>query len=284
MAVVPQHQVFGDRHARHDSHAHPVLGDVRHACPVHRARGQIGNVPSQHGDAAAGGRAQPCHHLHQLALAVSCHAGDAQDLSPAHGEGDPPQSLETTVVLGHKILNDHRLAVGGAGVLADPELHVPADHHARQRAPVGLGDRQRGHSPTLAHDGHAVGDLGDLIQLVRDEDHRVALQLHPAQHLEQPSCLLRGEHARGLVQNENPRPPDQRLYDLNALLLARRELPDERAGIYRQAVPVGQLPYLRLDLPGRGDEAHPWQPKRDVLGDGVPADQEEVLGDHADAK
>ena len=73
------------------------------------------------------------------------------------------------------------------------------------------------------------------MQLVRDEDDRAAVGRHRAQGREERARLLRREHRGRLVEDQHARVAVQRLEDLDALLLADRELPDARARIDRQA-------------------------------------------------
>ena len=51
---------------------------------------------------------------------------------------------------------------------------------------------------------------------------------HRAQRLEERVGLLRREHRGRLVHDQDPRLAVERLQDLDALLLADRELPDRR--------------------------------------------------------
>ena len=84
-------------------------------------------------------------------------------------------------------------------------------------------------------DGDPVGDLEHLVQLVADEDDRHALALEALEDPEQLGRLLRGEHGRRLVEDEDVRAPVERLQDLDALLLADRDVLDLRVGIDPEA-------------------------------------------------
>ena len=68
--------------------------------------------------------------------------------------------------------------------------------------------------------GDAVGDLEHLVQLVADEDDRQALALEGLEDPEELDGLLRRQHRGRLVEDEDVRPPVERLQDLDALLLA----------------------------------------------------------------
>ena len=125
------------------------------------------------------------------------------------------------------------------------------------------------------------------MQLVRDEDDRPALVRHHAQRLEQRLRLLRREHRGRLVEDQDPRLAVERLQDLDALLLAERELPDARARVDGDAVALAELGDAALD-PARVD--HELLPlaavvaEDHVLGDGERGHEPEVLVHHADPR
>jgi len=80
--------------------------------------------------------------------------------------------------------------------------------------------RQRRHLLPAPEDGDPVGDREHLVQLMGDEDDRMALPLERLDDLEQLLGLLRRQDSRRLVEDEDVRPAVERLQDLDALLLA----------------------------------------------------------------
>jgi hypothetical protein len=96
---------------------------------------------------------------------------------------------------------------------------------ARRRWSVSAAQHGADHA-AVAHHAHAVADRHHLVELVRDEHHRVALGGEVAQELEQPARLLRRQHGRGLVHHQDARVAVERLEDLDLLLQADRELLD----------------------------------------------------------
>ena len=74
--------------------------------------------------------------------------------------------------------------------------------------------------------GDPVRDGADLAQLVGDEDDRGARVLELAHDRDQLVGLLRREHGRRLVEDEDLGVPGQRLDDLDALLHAHRQVLD----------------------------------------------------------
>ena len=169
--------------------------------------------------------------LDQLRLSVAVDAGDADDLAGAHLERDAAHLLEPALVLDVDVLElEHDLARARRR-LVDAEEDVTADHHPREAV---LGRALARHRVDLApapQHGDAVGDLEHLVQLVADEDDRHALALEALEDPEQLGRLLRREHGRRLVEDEDVRAPVERLQDLDALLLADGDVLDLRVGV-----------------------------------------------------
>jgi hypothetical protein len=118
---------------------------------------------------------------------------------------------------------------------------------------------------------HPVCDRLDLVQLVRDEDHRPTLGRHRPERPEERLRLLRRQHRCGLVEDENASISVERLQDLDALLLTHRELPDPRVRIHREAEAKAEVVDSRLDLARVDDELPrlgPMLTENDVVGDG----------------
>ena len=104
--------------------------------------------------------------------------------------------------------------------------HRTADHHADH-----LVDREpldgpgRDDLPVLHH-GHAVGDAQHFFEPVRNIDDADALGAQPRDDLVQPFGVLRREHGRRLVEDDDLDLARQRLGDLDHLLMGD----GERAG------------------------------------------------------
>ena len=99
--------------------------------------------------------------------------------------------------------------------------------------------------------------------------------------------LLRCQDRGWLVQDEDLRVAVEGLQDLDALLLADRELPDPGARIDGHSVAVGQLRNPMLDR-SRADSKSPaglaQVAEDDILRDREWGDQPEVLVHHADPR
>ncbi len=185
------------------------------------------------------------------------------------GLGDP-QVLDVE----HLGRGDGRLAALRGGQLG-------ADHHLGELAggdDLRIGVADRGAAPD---DADRVGDGQHLVQLVRDEDDGDALGLELAQVVEQRVDLLRDQHGRGLVEDQDLGAAVQHLEDLDALAVGDAEVLDQGVRAHAQAVLVGDLLDLRLRLGADAVEVLAAEddvlPHREVVG------EHEVLVHHADA-
>ena len=84
----------------------------------------------------------------------------------------------------------------------------------------------------VADDGDVVGDLVDLVELVRDQDRGDALPLEFEQQVEQRLAVLFGKAGGRLVEDQQLDFLAQRLGDLDQLLLADADIGDERLGVF----------------------------------------------------
>ncbi len=96
------------------------------------------------------------------------------------------------------------------------------------------GDRL--HHVAAAEDGDRVADRHDLVELVGDEDHRVAVGAQPTDDREQGLRLDRRQDRRGLVQDQEVGLAIERLEDLDALLLADGQLPHDGPRVHVEAI------------------------------------------------
>ena len=175
----------------------------------------------------------PGEHLEQFALAVAGDAGDADDLARAQREVDRRRARVTPrrVAQRDRFGVEQRRRPASAGALSSSQPHLAADHQLGQLLARRLGGRTRRHHLAVAHDVDRVGDRHDLAQLVRDQDDGHAARAQGAQDAEQLIGLLRRQHRGRLVEDQDARAAIQRLQDLDALLLADRQVADQRVGI-----------------------------------------------------
>ena len=165
------------------------------------------------------------------------------------------------------------------------EVDAAPDHHGRELLGGGIFRLDRADALALAQNGAAVGHGHDLLQLVRDEQDRLALGREPAHDLHQLADLLRGEHGGRLVEDEDLIVAVEHLEDLGALLHTDGDVLDARIRIDLQAVFFRQREHLfaRLALLQeamlRRLNAHD-----DIVQHREALDQLEVLVHHADAE
>ena len=150
----------------------------------------------------------------------------------------------------------HHLFVGVDGVIHIPvfDLHGHvADFHALPLREA-VGDLTAHHAfddPVLADivcpfvkgfdgmavpdHGDVVGHIGDLVELVRDDDGGQALLLEPQQQIQQRLGVRLVQRGSRLVQDQQLGILCQRLGDFHQLLLAHADVLDQRVGGFRQA-------------------------------------------------
>ena len=272
------------REVEHEPAPLPVLGDVAearvervaHACAV-MSSPSIVIVP-------AFGDRRPGDRVDQLGLAVSVDARDADDLAGADLERDAAHLLDPAVVHDLQVLDHEQRLAGLGGDLVDAQQYLPADHQPGEAL---LGRARRGQRVDLLpapQDGDPVGDVGHLVQLVADEDDRLALLGEAADDREQLLRLLRRQNRRRLVEDEDVGSAVERLQDLDALLLADRDVVHERARVDGQAEAAGDVAHALLGRRVVEQDAVVRRLGRehDVLGDRHHRDQHEVLVHHAD--
>ena len=215
----------------------------------------------------------------ELGPAGADQPGQADDLARPQGQGHVGDAR------GRQALDrDGDRGVGGRRLLRRIR---PADgpaEHPGDEARLGLvGDRAGADDTAVAQDRDDVGQVEDLAEEVRDEDHGVAPRAQPAHDLVEALHLLRRQARGRLVEDDEVRVPGQRPEDLHLLLLGERQPADDRAGpdveagVRDQPVePVAQRAALDEAGPlGLGTEEH-------VLGRGQPGDQGDLLGDEGD--
>ncbi len=161
---------------------------------------------------------------------------------------------------------------------------LAADHQLGQVAGGDLRRQHLGHGAAHADDRDGVRHLQHLVQLVGDEDDGDAASYEATERLEEPVDLLRHEHRRRLVEDDDARVAVEDLQDLGPLLLADAEVGDEIVRVHLKAVALAEL------AQSLARRAHVDPPScarlvtdDDVLPDGQVVGQHEVLEDHADA-
>ena len=161
-------------------------------------------------------------------------------------------------------------------------MDFAADHELGQLEFVRLVLAQVADDLAAAHHDDAVGDLHDLAQLVRDKDDGLARARVLVDEVHQDVGLLRRQHGRRFVHDQQLGVLVERLEDLDLLLDADRQVADDGGRVDVKAVLGGQVGddlVVVLDVIPALDQA-----EDDVFGHRVRLHQGKVLLDHGDAQ
>ena len=146
---------------------------------------------------------------------------------------------------------------------------LATDDHLDKRRLARLAGGDGADERAIAKDGHAVGDLHHLVEVVRDEEDRCAGLRRIAHEREEAlDSLLRQKHRR-FVENEQSVPAADaadlldRAHDREQRPLDRLQVGDERRRVDLHAVLGERLPRA-LPLTSPGDA--PTRPRRCDLG------------------
>src|SRR2546425_7379787 len=107
------------------------------------------------------------------------------------------------------------------------ELH---DMLGTEGGDQGTGSAER-YDLTMVHDGDPVAQALRFFHIVRGEEDRAARRPEAADHVPQLAARLRIEARRGLVEEQELRPGDERARHREALLLAARQLTHPRGAL-----------------------------------------------------
>ncbi len=265
-----------------------ILGDVGEPEPPQvprRARRRVGEGGGLQPDLPGLHRPDARERLEQLRLAVAGDAGDADDFSPPHREAHALDALDPEPVFDHEVRHlEHGLA-GARGRLVDAQAHCAADHQLGELLGRRLGGGQGRDDPALPHHGDDVGGFADLAELVRDEEHGLALVAERREDAEEVVGLLRRQDGGGLVEDEHLRATVERLEDLDALAVPHAEVRDARIGIDLQMVLAAEPGELGARAAHAGAEPEAaLDAEHHVLEDRERLHQHEVLVHHADTR
>ena len=227
----------------------------------------------------------------KLGLPIAFDAGDADDLAGRHDQGEVLDPLDAEIVQnldtvehegggrhGDAALRPHDAALAAALHL---QLDLLADDGGRQLLPsdVTAGGLQ-GHAAAAQH-RDAIGNAGDLGELVGHQQDRLAGGRHAFDQVEQGLDLARRQHGRRLVEHDDLGLAGETFQDLDLLAFADRQGRDQ--GIERH-VDAEALGGLAEAIPFTGAvEAAPAVAQAKVLQHRQLADQAEMLVNHGDA-
>ncbi len=218
----------------------------------------------------------------ELALSIAGYTRQAEDLSGMDFQVQPVQSLGAAIPHGLQppdLQHDRPGLDRSRFELFEFTTH----HHLHQLIAGHLARRSRADHPAVAQNGDAVADVHHLVQLVRDEDQRMAFLHHAPQRCKQIIDFLRGKDCGWLIEDDQPCAAVQRFHDLHPLLFANGKLPYVGARIHLEAVCARQFPdAARHFIEIQQRLTRRTQPKSYILGDGQGGHQHKMLMDHAD--
>ena len=147
-----------------------------------------------------------------------------------------------------------------------------------------LLDRLRQHVAAVAHHGDALAEREDLLEPMRDEEHRVAARAQRLDDAEQPVDLRGRQRGRRLVHHDHPRVRRQRLRDLDELLVGDREPAREPVGVEADAELLEDGGRLAAHPPAvdAAEALERLRADEDVLGDAQVGEERRLLEDDRD--
>ena len=257
--VVVQRAVLGQAEVEHEAVALAVLrgcarcrlgGALRgDACVTSRVA-RAGSCPRRRG---------ACRRPPRRARSARCRRRRRCRRSrPRAPRSERPRTVSMLAVVEHVEVVDRRAPAspGCAAPRSTSESTRPPDHQLGEAALGRPGRVDRRDLLAAAQHADAVGDLQDLVELVRDDDDR-RRRGRAARAAPRAARTISGgvSTAVGSSRISTLRVAVERLQDLDALLRADADVLDERARIDREAVAVRELAHALLG--GRHVEQRP---------------------------
>ena len=180
-----------------------------------------------------------------LGLPVALDSGKANDLAGVHGQRQPANRLDATVVARPDIVDLKHRGTRARRRLLDAEQHLAPHHEASEaglaRSFTGTVSISLPRRRTVMRSAISRTSFNLWVMKMIDMPSRLRLQ-----DREELPCLLRSEDSRWLVENQDVGAAVERLQDLNPLLLSDGDVLDLRVGI------DGEPELLRRMTPGGG--------------------------------
>ncbi len=216
-------------------------------------------------------------------------AGDSQDFAAIGGKGDVrdlPRTGQGGVIDG-EVPHVENLLAARVRRMRIHLVQLAPDHPFDDLVERDVGDRRgRADGPAVAQHHDAIGDLRNLLHLVRDVAHADAGLPQAPDHAEKLGDFLVRQRRGRFIEDEDTRTLRQRLGDFDHLLLSDRDV----------SHPVGRLDvgYSEFTEEGGRVGVHPapvdgaeavgrLAVEKDVFGNRELGDQVELLMDDGDA-
>ena len=263
-----------------------ILGDVAHAGNAALADGVLGDIPAAERKLAGLDRFKAGDAVNELGLAVAVDAGDADDLARAHRKAHVLYSVVFMYAGSNRqIFHVQHHIAEMLLALFHMEIDVAADHHGAELFHRGVFGFNRPDVLASAQHGAAIRHRHDLVELVGNKENALSLRGEIAHDLHQLFDLLRREHGRRLVEDEDLVVAVEHFQNLGALLHTDGDILDLRVGIDVQAVFLAQSENLFARfLLLKETELVRLNAHNDVIQNGEALHQLEVLMHHADAE
>ena len=174
-----------------------------------------------------------------LAAARADEARQRDDLARPDLEADVGEDA----LAGEPVDGQHRAADLGL-LLREQRRELAADHAANDLARRQLRRPRVVHDLAVAHDRDRVAEGEDLLEAVRDEQHRGAAVAQRPHDAEEPLDLGPGQRRGRLVHDEHARVEAERLGDLDDLLVGDRQAAHRALGVEPDAEAVEQRLHL----------------------------------------
>ena len=222
--IVLEQDIVGDIHRGDQAHAKAILRDEAHADPqLDDLAGRFADdLIAMEPDAAARRRLETSDRFTELFLAAAGQTGHAEDFAMAEGKADLAEALDATGV-GHRQITDLQAKSGAVhGRAVNRQVDGPADHHFNQLGRRGQVGADGADGAALAQDRDPVTQRKDLIELMADENNRLAIFAHAVQDLEQMGDFLWGQDSRRFIEDQDLRSAIEDLEDFHGLLFTDR--------------------------------------------------------------
>ena len=158
------------------------------------------------------------------------------------------------------------------------------DHQTVQDFPACIAGRQGPEYTPSTHDGHAIREAQDLVQLVSDENDGASFTYKSAQGTKEGLYLGWREIGGWLVKDDDPRTVVQELHHLNALAPTQGHCPNRGLGINWQPEFIREPASEITEASTQREPHRKAVAERNVLRRGEPGDESLLLMDHADTQ
>ena len=288
--IASEHHIIRHIHGAHKAHADTVLRHKRKAYAQFLDRNGIhlrqilpAAVVVIEKDLSALGNLQTGDSLQKLFLAASGNTGDSQDLSAVHRNVHIIQSLHAFLVFAGKAFDLQAFLHIVRFRTVDIQIHLGAYHHLGETLYIRLRSLHRIDIPAFPEDRHPVRKRQNLLKLMGNDDNGASILTHIAENVKKPVRLLRRQHRRRLVQDQDLRSPVKHLDDLHRLFLRNRHLINllrkiqiETISVQKSLDLLGYLLHIQHLLTRKAEN--------DILRRGQHIHQLEMLVHHTDSQ